>query len=280
MRAVILTGGKGERLKPLTNDTRKAFLPLGNKRVIDHIIDRLPKGLKFEISEDDSGAIPAVNHAIKGRQPLMVICGDNYFSENLDGFISAYGGYTLVGIHDALILERARHLGVIELHLDGRQISRITEKPAHPATTLVSTGLYIFPPEVFCHIRNLAMTQPTANLGELIGHLLFFDPVYSYFFKGTWIDIGTRESYEQAVKFEATLFDTLDYGLKHIRDLTMQSKDLSDKEIPDSLWLAFFNKAYKGIEPQLTKEDEKLFKLMEIAFEEMTWAKDLGKRIA
>lgn len=47
MRAVILAGGKGERLRPLTENTRKAFLPLGGKRVVDHIIDRLPKGTAF-----------------------------------------------------------------------------------------------------------------------------------------------------------------------------------------------------------------------------------------
>lgn len=205
MRAVILTGGKGERLKPLTDNTRKAFLPLGNKRVIDHIIDRLPRGLKYEISEDDSGAVSAVSHSIKNRQPLMVIAGDNYFSENLDGFISAYAGYTLVGVYDVKSLEQARHLGVIELHRDERQISRITEKPAHPATTLVSTGLYIFSPPVFRLINIYADLQPRANLGELIGHLLFFDPVYSYLFRGKWFDIGTRESYEEAVKYEVSL---------------------------------------------------------------------------
>lgn len=201
MKALILTGGRGERLKPLTNETRKAFLPLGNKRVIDHIIDRLPKGLKVEISEDDSGAIPAVSHAIKDNLPLMVICGDNYFSENLDGFISAYGGYTLVGIYDVKSLERARHLGVIELYRDGRQISRITEKPKYPTTTLVSTGLYIFPPQVFKLISICAEFQPTANLGELIGRLLSFHPVYSYLFKGVWLDIGTMENYVEAISF-------------------------------------------------------------------------------
>jgi len=39
MRAVILAGGKGERLMPLTENTHKAYLPLGDKRVIDHIIE-------------------------------------------------------------------------------------------------------------------------------------------------------------------------------------------------------------------------------------------------
>ena len=128
MRAVILIGGKGERLMPLTQYTRKAYLPLGDERVIDHLIDRLPKGLSFEISKDNDGAIAAVSHSIKDNQPLMVICGDNYFSEDLDGFISAYAGYTLVGVYDVKSLERARSLGVvIQLHGDERQICKIVE---------------------------------------------------------------------------------------------------------------------------------------------------------
>lgn len=201
MRCVVLCGGKGERLRPLTENTRKAFLPLGDKRVIDHIIGRLPEGMPFSISENDSGAIVAISEAIpKDNNPLMVICGDNYFSENMEGFISAYAGYTLVGIYDVKSRKKAQNFGVVELSKDGRQISQITEKPEYPITTLVSTGLYIFPPEVFRYIHDMAMTKPRANPGELIHYILAFEPVYSYLFKGLWFDIGTKESYEEALR--------------------------------------------------------------------------------
>jgi len=200
MRCIVLCGGKGERLRPLTETTRKAFLPLGNKRVIDHITDRLPKEMPVSISENDSGAIAAICEGLTGNEPVMVVCGDNYFSENLDSFISAYAGYTLVGLYDVKSRKRAQNFGVVELSKDGRQISRITEKPTYPITTLVSTGLYIFPPEVFSYIRDMAMTKPRGNLGELIHYILAFDPVYSYLFKGIWFDIGTRESYEEALR--------------------------------------------------------------------------------
>ncbi len=204
MRAVILAGGRGERLRPLTDKVRKAYLPLGDKRVVDHIIDRLPKWLVFEVSEDDSGAVSAVSHSIKDNSPLMVICGDNYFSDNLDGFIWDYSGYTLVGIYNVNSLDRARALGVVELSQDQKQIIRIVEKPMYPSSTLVSTGIYIFPPEVFGIIHNLAQVKPNTNLGTLISYILSFQPVFSYLFTGIWFDIGTPESYEAAKKlFEA-----------------------------------------------------------------------------
>jgi len=199
VRAVILIGGGGERLRPLTDKTRKAFLPLGSKRVIDHIMDRLPKGLKVEISEDDSGAISAVSHCLKDNQPLMVIAGDNYFSQNLDSFISAYAGYTLVGVYDIKSRKKAQNFGVVHLHRDGRQISRLIEKPSQPLTTLVSTGLYIFPPQVFTHIRNLVANKPKGNLGEIIQYIMAFEPVYAYSIEGEWFDIGTKASYQAAL---------------------------------------------------------------------------------
>ncbi|MBA7624610.1 Glucose-1-phosphate thymidylyltransferase [subsurface metagenome] len=201
MRCVILTGGSGTRLMPLTKDMGKAYLPLGGKRVVDHIIDRLPKGMQWSTSENDIGAPAAIAEALpKDNSPVMVICGDNYFSESLDSFISTYAGYTLIGVYDVKSRKKAQSFGVIELHRNERQISQIKEKPMHPATTLVSTGLYIFPPEVFGYIRDLAMAKPRGNLGELIQHILAFSPVYGYLFKGAWFDIGTIESYKEALK--------------------------------------------------------------------------------
>lgn len=199
VRAVILTGGKGERLMPLTQNIRKAYLPLGEKRVIDHIIDRLPKGMPFSISENDSGAMAALSEVLIGNEPVMIICGDNYFSDNLDGFIEAFKGDTLVGIYDIRDKRKARNYGVVEVY--GEQIIHITEKPLYSLSTLVSTGLYTFPPRVFPCVHRFAELNPTANPGDLIKHIILFaPPVYSYLFRGLWLDIGTKESYEEAIR--------------------------------------------------------------------------------
>jgi len=198
MKAVILTGGKGGRLMPLTQNIRKAYLSLGSKRVIDHIIDRLPKGTDYSISENDIGAAAAVAESLEGSEPVMVVCGDNYFSENFDGFIKAFTGKPLVGIYDIGAREMAKNYGVVELDSKGK-IAWFIEKPKKPKDSLVSTGIYIFPPGVFHLVRHFAELNPKKNLGDLIKHLVVNTPaVYSYLFAGVWLDIGTPESYQKA----------------------------------------------------------------------------------
>jgi len=201
VRCVILCGGKGTRLMPLTKDIRKAFLPLGKKRCVDHIIDRLPPDLPYSINLNDGGAIAALAEVAKGDEPLMVVCGDNYFSEGLANFSSAFKVETLIGVSEVESTERARQFGVVELSPNDGRIKSLVEKPAHPPTKLVSAGLYIFPVHVFGYINNLAMFTPTGNLGTVIRHIIAIRPVYGFRLPGAWIDIGAHEGYNSAVMF-------------------------------------------------------------------------------
>lgn len=199
MKAAILVGDKGERLMPLPQNTRKAYLPLGNKRVVDHIIDRLPRDVPYSISENDSGAIAAVAEALKGNEPVMVICGDNYFSNSLDGFAKAYDGVMLVAVYDVKDLELAKRYGVVEIYPSGR-IRDFIEKPEHPRSTLVSTGIYIFPPVLFDGVRKYSEVAPNRQLGDLVRRIIFYHPVETFILGGIWIDIGTSESYRKALE--------------------------------------------------------------------------------
>ena len=201
MRCVILCGGKGERLMPLTKNVKKAFLPLGEKRVVDHIIDRVPADMSYSLDINNNGAIAALSEVAKASEPIMVVCGDNYFSHGLDGFISAFTGETLIGVTEVENTEIARHYGVVEFYPNDGRIKSITEKPAQPRTTLVSAGLYIFPPSVFSFIHNLAALVPGGNIGTVISHIITTKPVYGFCLPGVWIDIGTHEGYNSAVNF-------------------------------------------------------------------------------
>lgn len=197
MRCVILCGGKGVRLLPLTKDTKKAFLPLGGKRVVDHIIDRLPPGMSYALSLNDNGALAALAQVAQGDEPVMVIGGDNFSTCRLDAFIASYQGDTLVGVYDVHSEERAKQFSVVELFTDGR-IKTFWEKPAAPRATLVAAVLYIFPPHVFPHIHHLASCRPQGNVGEVIHAISLYQPVYTYQIEGFWCDIGTPEGYEMA----------------------------------------------------------------------------------
>lgn len=202
MRCMILCGGKGERLMPLTKDIKKAFLPLGEKRVVDHIIDRLPVGMHYTISLNDDGAIAALAEVAKGDEPIMVTCGDNYFSCSLDSFTVTFNGETLIGVHEVKSKEMAKQCGVVEFYLGDRQLKSLIEKPERPQTKLVSAGLYIFPPHVFDRIHKLAEVIPKGNLGIVINHIMTDRPVYGFLIQGMWVDIGTPEGYNSAVRLE------------------------------------------------------------------------------
>ena len=202
MRCVILCGGKGERLAPITKNVKKAFLPLGEKQVIDHIIGRLPNGMSYSVSVNDNGAIASLEEVAKGDEPVMVVCGDNYFSSNLDSFVAAFNGETLIGVAEVKTIEIARQCGVVELHRGSMQVKSLAEKPEQPLTKLVSAGLYIFPPSVFTCIHNLAVVSPKGNIGNVISHIIATRPVYGFHLQGVWIDIGTHECYEAAIRFE------------------------------------------------------------------------------
>lgn len=201
IRVVILTGGKGSRLTPLTYTTRKSYLPLGNKTLLEHIIDRLPSKVKPEISTDNSGVISAINNALRDNSPTMVICGDNYFEFSINDFIKSFNKDTLIAIYDVKDKSKAQQLGVVKLNKEHR-ITKIIEKPKKPATTLVSTGIYIFPPKVFPLINRYAKTNPTVNIGQLIGYLMQCgEEVFGHIIDGIWFDIGTPESYAEAKKY-------------------------------------------------------------------------------
>jgi len=187
---------------PLTKNVKKAFLPLGKKRVVDHIIDRLPASMPYSLNMNDSGAMEALAEIAKGDEPVMVICGDNYFGCDLDGFIAAFNGETMIGVSEVESREMARQYGVVEFFPGGKRIKSLAEKPKQPQTKFVSAGLYIFPPNVFDCINKLAELVPEGNLGIAIHHIIADRPVYGFLLQGIWLDIGNREGYNSAVRFE------------------------------------------------------------------------------
>jgi len=209
MRVVILIGGKGTRLRPLTETVKKAYLPLGNKRVVDHILDRIPKDFEVIMKEDDTGAISALANALTGGIPIMIVCGDNYFTDSLNTFYKAYSwersqtinpSLSMIGVYDVGSLELAKNYGVVEVDGEGI-IKSFEEKPEKPKSTLVSTGIYIFPPVLFPKIKAMAKEKPDGNLGLIIKMIYPRWPVQTYNMKGFWIDMGTHATYKMAQEY-------------------------------------------------------------------------------
>jgi glucose-1-phosphate thymidylyltransferase len=225
MKCLILASGFGTRLYPLTIYRAKALLEYKGQPLLSHIVDRIPGNIdilvscnrKFEADfrrwqknaarlvelcvedvwteEQKKGAVGSLEFAVSNQniaEDLLVITGDNYFEFSLAEFISAYNGNNvLVAVYDIGDMSKASRFGIVTL--DGDRIVEFQEKPAQPRSSLVSTGIYIFPPRIFPLLSRYCAEGKRDNLGSFIAHLVEKDEVRAHTFTETWRDIGSAE---------------------------------------------------------------------------------------
>jgi glucose-1-phosphate thymidylyltransferase len=229
MKGIVLAGGTGSRLYPLTKVTNKHLLPVGKKPMIYYPIEKLlAAGMKeilivtgtehmgdvvsllgsgknfncrftYKVQDEAGGIAQALNLAenFAGGEDITVILGDNIFEDDLKPYLKAFqkqkGGAKL-------ILKEVTHpqrFGVAEVK-DG-YILDIEEKPKKPKSQYAVTGIYIYDNKVFEYIRTL---KPSGR-GELeitdVNNKYIQDKKCTYdIFKGFWTDAGTFESLQQA----------------------------------------------------------------------------------
>lgn len=226
MKGVILAGGKGTRLYPLTRVINKHLLPVGQLPMIMHGINKLKeagitsicivtgKGSAGQFAEllgsgsewgvalhyciqDDAGgiaqALGLVESFVRPGEAFVVILGDNLFEASLSPFIRAFRGKAGQAAVLLKEVEDPRRYGVP--HLTNGRISRIEEKPEHPPSHYSVTGIYFYDDAVFEIIRSI---HPSKR-GEL--EITDVNNVYAsrgrlshHILEGWWMDAGTFES--------------------------------------------------------------------------------------
>jgi glucose-1-phosphate thymidylyltransferase len=226
MKCLILAGGFGTRLYPLTVSKPKALLEYKGKPLLTHLVRKIPQNidilittnLKFEAdfrqwqggvgrdaelcieetrsNEQKKGAVSSLNFWIESKgikEDLLVIAADNYFEFDLSRFIAAYNGNNaLVAVYDIGNRSQARQFGVVRL--DGYRIVELEEKPAKPKSSLIATACYILPPRLFPLLRQYCSGGKRDNLGSFISYLIAADEVHGYLFTEPWFDIGSNYS--------------------------------------------------------------------------------------
>lgn len=226
MKGVILAGGLGTRLHPLTKITNKHLLPVYDRPMIFYPIEAmveagikdvvlvtggnhagdfmrlLGNGKKFGLNtlhyvyqEGEGGiaqALSLVEH-ITQKDPMTVVLGDNLFQRPIRTFVDNFRRNP----HGALLglksVKDPQRFGVATVKA-GR-IVKIVEKPAKPESTLAVTGLYCYDARVFDFIRTL---KPSRR-GELeitdVNNAYIRDKSLRYgVVEGWWTDCGTFES--------------------------------------------------------------------------------------
>ncbi len=222
MKGIILAGGTGSRLFPLTKITNKHLLPVYDKPMIcyplktlidagikdilivsgrGHVGDFLEllgsgsgKGvrLSYEVQEGAGGIAQALGLAEQwaGTEAVAVILGDNIFEDSIEDAIRSFSSGARIFLKE---VPDAKRFGVAEIA--GDRIIRIEEKPEHPKSNLAVTGLYVYDSDVFRIIKGL---KPSGR-----GELEITDVNNAYIKKGAmtfsllqgfWSDAGTFDS--------------------------------------------------------------------------------------
>ena len=230
MKGIILAGGSGTRLRPLTRVTSKQLLPIYNKPMIFYPLETLIKagikeiliivapdhagdflkllgsgkefGCKFtyEIQDKAEGLAQAfiIGENFIGDDDVTLILGDNLFE---DDFLEAVSSFESGGRVFAKKVTDPERFGVVEFNKDKKALS-IEEKPEKPKSDYAVTGLYIYDNTVVKKAKSL---KPSARgeveITDLNNLYLKAGKLDVAFVSGKWLDTGTFESLHEAIVF-------------------------------------------------------------------------------
>ncbi len=222
MNGIILAGGTGSRLYPLTKVTNKHLLPVYNKPMIfyplqtlmnagirdimivsgrghaGHFLELLGSGSDFgvhftyEIQEKAGGIAEALSLAedFADSEDVVVILGDNIFEDNIRRSIDSFKSGARIFVKE---VPDANRFGVVEIQ-DDRIIS-IEEKPASPKSNLAVTGLYIYDSRVFDIVKTLKPSgRGELEITDVNNEYIRMGEMDYTMLHGYWSDAGTFES--------------------------------------------------------------------------------------
>jgi glucose-1-phosphate thymidylyltransferase len=158
-------------------------------------------------NEDRLGAIGDIHFVLTKAQlddDLVVVAGDNLFSQELGGYLKqAKEKGVLVGVYDVKDLAEIRKYNNLGLDADGR-IVFFEEKPKDPVSTITAIALYHYPRATLPLIKQyIAEGNNPDQPGRLVQWLYPRLPCYTYQIEGLWLDIGSKETYEEAQRLFA-----------------------------------------------------------------------------
>ena len=229
MKGLILSGGKGTRLRPLTYTSAKQLVPVANKPVLFYGIEALvaagirdigmvigETGAEIQAAVGDGSAwgtrityIPQdapsglahavlISEAFIAGEPFVMYLGDNLLNRGIEPFVEEFQREQPAA---QILLTRVpdpQMFGVAEL--DGEKVVRLVEKPKEPKSDLALVGVYMFGPEVFESVNRIRPSfrnelEITDAIQDLIDRGLTVRP---HLVDGWWKDTGKLEDMLEA----------------------------------------------------------------------------------
>ncbi len=224
MKGVILAGGMGTRLRPLTLVTNKHLLPVYNKPMVLYPLETLKRSgitdimlvsgrehagdfmnflgsgaqygvkLSYAIQETNNGGIAdalrcAEDFAEGG--PVAVVLGDNIFIEDFSKAVKAFTDGACIFLKE---VKDPQRYGVPVFDKKGR-IVRVEEKPTKPKSSFAQVGFYLVDADIFKRVRTLKPSRRgELEMTDAINTYVSEKNISHYLLKKAWYDAGTLDS--------------------------------------------------------------------------------------
>jgi glucose-1-phosphate thymidylyltransferase len=225
MKGVVLAGGLGTRLRPLTLITNKHLLPVYDKPMIMYPIETLRRagitdillvcgrehagdfinflgsgkesGVKISYAVQDknnAGIADALSYAedFADQSDIAVILGDNIFEDTFESAVKGFRG----GVH--MFLKKVQNpgrYGVPVFDASGKKIVKVEEKPKNPKSNYAQTGFWLLDTKVFGFVKKLSPSKRgELEMTDAINHYIRAGAAGFSVVKGGWYDAGTIDS--------------------------------------------------------------------------------------
>jgi mannose-1-phosphate guanylyltransferase/phosphomannomutase len=251
MKAVILAGGEGTRLRPLTSNQAKPMMPLVNRPMMEHVVALLAQHgfddvvvtvaylanqirtyfgdgsdfgvrMRYATDEEPLGTAGSVrNAATELDDTFLVISGDVLTDIDLTEFVKAHRDSSAIASIGLKRVENPLEFGIVITRPDG-SIERFLEKPSwgQVFSDTINTGIYVLEPAIFDFIPEGAVVDFAGDVFPAV--LDQGQRLYGHVTDGYWEDVGTTEAYLRAHA------DVLDGRVQ---------VDIGGFELGDGVWL-------------------------------------------